>query len=74
MTLKRQYFEKMEWGIIHWPWKNNLQIFIFHLSLKKNSSLRIWRIRQTAKKVLKFRKSRLLIEQHEKTLDYLVLS
>ncbi len=29
MTLKEQYFEKVEWGIIHRPWKNNLQILFF---------------------------------------------
>jgi hypothetical protein len=34
MTLKGQYFEKIEWKIIHKPRKNNLQ-FNFSVILKK---------------------------------------
>jgi hypothetical protein len=29
MTLNGQFFEKIEWGIIHRPWKNNLHILFF---------------------------------------------
>ncbi len=54
--------------------EEQLTNFSFQLSLNKNSSLRIWRICLMAKKVYKFRISRLKIEEHEKNLDPLFLS
>ncbi len=47
--------------------------FYFSIILKKICSLRIWRIRQMVKKVLKLRISWLIIEHHEHILDSLFL-
>ncbi len=35
MTLKGQYFEKIEWEIINRPWTNTFQILFFSNPLKK---------------------------------------
>jgi hypothetical protein len=46
--------------------EEQLNTFIFQLSLKKICSLRIQRIRQMAKKVIKYSISWLIIKLHEK--------
>ncbi len=66
LSLKRQYFEKIESGILLHAWEEQLTNLIFHLS--KKLSLCTCRIFWTAKKVLKFNISRFLLEQR-KTLD-----
>jgi hypothetical protein len=68
LTLKGQYIKTIEWGIIHLSKKNNLQSLFFR-NLGKIGSLRIWRMRLMAKKVMKLSISRLIFKQQEKILD-----
>jgi hypothetical protein len=64
-AFKGTVFEKIEWGIINWPKKNNLQILFFRNLEKKISSLCMENT-LNGEKVIKLNISRLIIEQHEK--------
>ncbi len=63
MTLKGQYFEKIEWGTQ--ALEEQLTNLIFHLSLNKIHLCVYREYAKRRKKVLKFGISRLIIEQHE---------
>ncbi len=64
-NLKGQFIKKIEWDIIYWPSKNNLQILFFN-NLEKNLLSAYMENLLNGKKVIKLSISRLIIEHHEK--------